>query len=148
VTKASDPETELLGDRAAIADLMHRYALAIRARTPLLGAELFTDDAIFENWQVGPAGSGERVLKFRSTGRSEILQMLTENAAQEPRLIPMIHNLIIEVRQSQAEATSVMVAAVMPGGRQILGEYLDRFRYDSGWRFTHRSFTQIGSLAS
>jgi hypothetical protein len=58
----------------------------------------------------------------------------------------MIHNLLIDVRNQEAESSCLMVAAVMPGGRQILGEYRDRFRYDSRWRFALRSYTQCGDL--
>lgn len=133
--------------RAGIADLVHRYALNIRSRTVAKCAELFTDDAVFEHWQADPSGNAPSVLKRKHIGRDGIIESLI--SSQPPsgmRLFPMIHNLLIDVRDHEAESSCVMVAAVMPGGRQILGEYRDRFRYDSRWRFALRSYTQCGDL--
>jgi hypothetical protein len=138
---------EILVHRAAIADLVHRYAFNIRSRTVARCVELFTDDAVFEHWQAGPSGNAPSVLKRKYSGRDEIIESLT--SSQPPsgmRLFPMIHNLLIDVRDREAESSCLMVAAVMPGGRQILGEYRDRFRYDSDWRFTLRSYIQCGDL--
>jgi hypothetical protein len=139
---------ETLAHRADIADLVHRYALYIRTRTVAQCVELFTDDAVFEHWQVDPSSDAPSVLKRRHVGRDAIIESLS--SSQPPagmRLVPMIHNLLIDVRDHEAESSSVMVAAVMPGGRQILGEYRDRFRYDSRWRFVLRSYTQCGDLS-
>ena len=136
---------EVLTHRVAIADLVHRYAFNIRSRTVAQCMELFTHDAVFEHWQADPSGNAPSVLKRKHMGRDEVIESLTASQPSSGmRLFPMIHNLLIDVRDHDAESSCLMVAAVMPGGRQILGEYRDRFRYDSRWRFVLRSYTQYG----
>jgi hypothetical protein len=139
---------EILAHRAAIADLVHRYALNIRSGAVANCLELFTEDAVFEQWQTHPPGNVPSVLKRKHLGRDAIIEgLLSSQPPAGTRLLPMIHNWLIEVGHREAESSCIMVAAVMPGGRQILGEYRDQFRYAAGWRFSVRRYTQLGDLA-
>jgi hypothetical protein len=137
---------ELLQHRAAIADLVHRYALYVRQGRERQASELFTDDAVFEHWQAVAPSTGERRLDRKHAGREEILASLVRTAASGVRLCPMIHNLLIDVLPNAAESTCVLLTVVLPDGPQILGEYHDTYRYESRWRFTSRSFTKLGTF--
>jgi hypothetical protein len=134
---------ELLEARAAIADLVHVYALNIRSGNAAACEELFTEDAFFEvRERLG--GTGTTRTRSTLTGRTAITAYLTAGAASETRLCPLIQNLIIRVSGDRATSSSAMVAFILTTGNRILGEYEDSFRYEQEWRFCSRIFTILG----
>jgi hypothetical protein len=134
---------ELLEARAAIADLVHGYALNIRSGNAAACEELFTEDAVFE---VRERSGASGTIRTRSTltGRAAITAYLTAGAASQTRLCPLIQNLLIRVDGQQATSSSAMIAIVLTTGNRILGEYEDSFRYQQEWRFCSRIFTILG----
>jgi SnoaL-like domain len=139
---------EDLEARAAIADLVHRYALNIRTGNPADCAKLFTEDVIFEIRDAPFGSSSPAQTRSRLTGRDETLSYLIRAAGSETRVCPLIHNLLVHVSGSEATSSCVMTSVVWPGGRQMIGEYDDRYRYESGWRFVSRVFTIMGEFGS
>lgn len=132
---------ELLAAKAEIADLVHTYALHIRARRPERCGELFTDDGCFEVIEADPLDPGADRRMFRAEGREAVIASVGRSAATA-RVFPAIHNLIVEVDGDAARATSLMLATVFPGGGETIGEYADEFRRESGhWRFSARTYT-------
>lgn len=139
---------ELLDAKAAIADLVHTYALNIRARRGAACADLFTDDAVFETRRADPE---ERTMN-RLEGRDAIVAYLAKTTQGETRMCPMIHNLLIAVDGARATSNCVMAAVALPGGTELIGEYQDAYRFEDGaWRFTARTYTilheRFGSVA-
>lgn len=136
-----------LNARLAIADLVHTYALNIRRGNGADCVQLFTEDAVFEVRET-PFGSPD-VARLRSslTGHEAISNYLVRAASAETRVCPLIHNLLIQVNSRVATSTCVMTSLVWPTGQQLIGEYQDSYRYDTGWRFASRSFTIFSGLA-
>jgi hypothetical protein len=60
---------------------------------------------------------------------------------------PLIHNLLIQINGREATSTCVMTSLVWSSGRQIVGEYQDSYRNETGWRFASRIFTIIGEFS-
>jgi hypothetical protein len=135
---------EVLAARASITDLIHGYARTVRQHDFPACAAMFTSDAIFEIREAAatePAGYRQRYL-FR--GPDEIRDYLEKGAIASLSVFPLIQNLIISVKGLTATSNCMMNAWLMPGGRQILGEYEDFFRWESGWRFSRRVYTIWG----
>ena len=130
-----------LADKAAIADLVHTYALNIRNRQPERNEALFTADAVFEVREADPMQPDTMMVRSRSQGLAAVMQSVCASTARN-RVFPAIHNLIVTLNGDQAEASSLMIATVFPGGHEMLGEYDDRFRREQqGWRFAARTYT-------
>ena len=138
---------DLLEARAAIADVVHGYAFNIRSGNAAACEDLFTLDAVFE---VRERSTGAGVTQTRSKlrGRPAIMTYLTDGAASQIRLCPLIQNLIVRVNGREATSTSAMIAFVLPHGKGILGEYEDSFRREDDWRFSSRIYTILGEVAA
>jgi hypothetical protein len=140
-----DETTRLAGleARAAVADLVHRYALNIREGKGAACGKLFTEDAVFEVREAPAFGSATCRTRSRVAGREAIAAYVSKSATPDARVCPLISNLIIHIDATKAQSSCVMTTLVVPGGQQILGEYHDTFRYEDGWRFSSRTFTII-----
>lgn len=138
---------ELLTTRAAIADLVHTYALNIRTGNGPACAQLFTEDAVFEVREAQVVSAQPARTRSTLVGREAITHYVARTAAPEMRVCPLIHNLLIQVNGHEASSTCVMTSLVWASGNQIIGEYQDRFRYENGWRFTSRIFTILGEFS-
>lgn len=128
--------------RAAISDLVHAYARAVRHGRVDDAAALFTEDGYFETRE-GAAG-GNSVLRNRVEGRDHFRVFLASTMPEgRPTVSPLIHNLIVEFGSADEARGNAMLETVMvaTGGRTI-GEYEDRFRrVDGRWLFAGRTFT-------
>lgn len=140
---ARDPSDALrqLQDRAAIADVVHTYALNIRDGAGAACADLFVQDAVFEMFDSDPVDLSPR-LRARIEGRDAIIAHIAGASKAGARVCPMIHNLTIRIDGDVAESACTMNAITIPGGHELIGAYRDRFRYDvDAWRFTARAHT-------
>jgi hypothetical protein len=129
--------SEVLDARAAIADLVHTYALNIRRRQGAACTDLFTEDAVFETRRADP----EMRTLNRLVGRDAIVAYLAKTSQGETRVCPMIHNLLITVEGREASSNCLMAALALPGGTELIGEYEDTYRFDGVWRFASRTYT-------
>jgi hypothetical protein len=126
--------------RAAIADLVHAYALAVRRDRPEDLERLFMPDGTFEVREGAPDREHSS-LRQRFATPGELVSFLLGSKGK-PHPIPMIHNLMVEVQGDTAHASSVMVGPIPGTGRAVFGEYADRFaKSDGDWRFAARVFT-------
>jgi hypothetical protein len=131
----------LIEDRAAIADLVHLYARAMRYGRPADAMHLFTEDGVFEI-RDGLPTSPEFTVRTRLEGRIHIDVYLVQRKGGAPAVCPLIHNLLIEVDGDTARASSVMETQMLDTGRKTIGEYDDRFRREDGtWKFAARTYT-------
>lgn len=138
---------EFLAARAAIADLVHTYALNIRTGNGVECAQLFTEDAVFEVREALVSSSEPGRTRSRLTGRDAITNYVARTSAPETRVCPLIHNLLIQVNGHEASSSCVMTSLVWASGKQLIGEYQDSYRYENGWRFTSRIFTILGEFS-
>ncbi|MFM5906575.1 MAG: nuclear transport factor 2 family protein [Novosphingobium sp.] len=130
-----------LAAKAAVADLVHTYALNIRRGRPDACAALFTDDASFEVRDADPLHPEGAVQRYRKAGRDAIAGSIGA-AGGSVRMFPAIHNLIVTVDGNKATATSLMIATAFPSMSETIGDYDDAFRCEDGsWRFTSRIYT-------
>jgi hypothetical protein len=138
---------EPLAARAAIADLIHTYARNVRAGRGADCVQLFTADAVFEVREVSLGGSDAVRTRSKIAGHEELSHYLVR-ATGESRVCPLIHNLLIEVDGHEAVSNCVMTSLVWPSGQQLMGEYQDSFRFETGtdWRFSSRVFTIFNDL--
>lgn len=118
----------LLEDRAALTELIARYAMYVaQGRGSDLGA-LFTEDGCFRAGQREFAGASLRPFF----------------AAMKPlNTIPLVGNLILDIGSNDARGQSTLFAR-MPKETVITysGYYDDVFRRtDGGWKFVTRNFT-------
>jgi len=131
-----------LESRAAIAELVHAYARAVRHGDIAAAADLFTADGYFETRQ-GPAG-GETVLRARVEGREQFRAFLAATMPDgRPTVSPLIHNLIVEFDGPDAARGNAMLETIsVANGQRTIGEYHDRFlRVEGRWLFAGRTFT-------
>jgi len=127
---------ERLETRAAIADLVHGYALAIRHDRPQDVERLFARDGTFEIRESG--AQARSVQRFESP--QALVTYLLPRKGGHP--IPIIHNLMIEIEGDTARASSVMVGPILGTAHETFGEYADSFvREDGEWKFASRNFT-------
>ena len=138
---------ELLEARAAVADVVHGYALNIRSGNAAGCEHLFTLDAVFEVRERS-VGAGITRTRSKLSGRPAIMTYLVDGAASQIRLCPLIQNLIVRVNGREATSTSAMIAFVLPHGKAILGEYDDSFRREDDWRFSSRIYTVLREVAA
>lgn len=137
----ADFAADLAADRAAIADLVHRYALHIRRGEPQRAAALFADDGAFEVREADPADPATLKVRSRIEGRLHVETYITSSTAQA-RMVPMIHNLLVELAGDRATASSLMIGRIWPSSREVFGEYADSFRREGGrWMFSERVYT-------
>ena len=128
-------------DRDTIAELVHGYALAIRRGDPAAAAALFAGDGSFETREVDPRFPAASRRLSLSEGREAVARYVT-SATAAVRILPMIHNLMIEITGEVAGASSLMVGRLWPQGGEVIGEYADRFCREGGqWRFAARVYT-------
>ncbi|HMO68112.1 MAG TPA: nuclear transport factor 2 family protein [Novosphingobium sp.] len=128
--------------RAAIAELVHAYARAVRHGRVDEAASLFVEDGWFETRE-GPAG-GETTLRMRVEGREHFRVFLASTMQSgRPSVSPLIHNLIVEFDGDDSARGNAMLETVMVAtGKRTLGEYHDVFhRVDGRWLFAGRTFT-------
>jgi hypothetical protein len=137
---------EKLEARTAVADVVHGYAFNIRTGNAFACEQLFTEDAVFEVRE--RTGGGITQTRSKLKGRSAIMAYLTDGAASQIRLCPLIQNLIVRVSGREATSTSTMIAFVLPNGKGILGEYEDSFRREDDWRFSSRIYTVLRDVAA
>lgn len=131
---------EELAAKAAIADLVHAYALAIRRDRPEDVAALFVQDGTFEVREGAP-DRDDAVTRSLFASPQELVAFLLGGKGQ-PHPVPLIHNLIVAVDGDVAHASSVMVGPIPGTDRQVMGEYADSFiRSNGAWRFSSRIYT-------
>ena len=131
-----------LESRAAIAELVHAYARAVRHGQVEAAADLFTGDGFFETRQ-GAAGA-DTVLRSRVEGKAAFCAFLAGTMPQDrPTVSPLIHNLIVEFDGPDAARGNAMLETVsVSSGQRTIGEYQDLFRRENGrWLFAGRTFT-------
>jgi len=137
---------ERLEARTAVADVVHGYAFNIRTGNAVACEPLFTEDAVFEVRE--RSGGGITQTRSKLKGRSAIMAYLTDGAASQIRLCPLIQNLIVRVSGRVATSTSTMIAFVLPNGKGILGEYEDSFRREDEWCFSSRIYTVLREISA
>jgi hypothetical protein len=126
--------------RAAVADLVHAYALAVRKDRPEDVPALFAPDGWFEI-RDGHPSSGQFTVRARFDSAQAIGDYLQQGKGK-PHPVPLIHNLMVEIDGDGATATSVMEGQVFGTDHRVFGEYHDTFRkVDGAWRFASRTFT-------
>lgn len=140
--------SDVLLARAAIADLIHLYALNVRNGKGADCAQLFTDDAVFEVREAPVGNPAAARTRSRLEGREAIAAYVGRTATPESRVCPLIQNLLIEVNGRESSSTCVMISLVWSTGRQLIGEYHDSFCFDTSWRFTSRVFTILGEIGT
>lgn len=140
--------SDLLLARAAIADLVHTYALNVRSGNGADCAQLFTDDAVFEVREAPPGNPAAGRTRSKIEGLDAIAAYVGRTSTPENRVCPLIHNLLIDVHGREATSTCVMISVVWSSGHQLIGEYLDSYRFEDGWRFTSRVFTILGEVGT
>lgn len=133
---------DIAADRAAVTDLIHRYALHIRSGEANRCAALFTQDGAFEVRQLDPFDPASLKTRSRVTGRDGIGGYVGASGGATLRMVPMIHNVLIELHGDTATASSLMVGRQWPSTQETLGEYADSFRrVDGSWYFAERIYT-------
>lgn len=136
---------ELLA-RAAITDLVHRYALQVRAGNGIDCAEFFTDNAVFEVREAPDGNLADARTRSRLEGHAAIGAYVARTMEPDSRVCPIISNLLIDVQGNEASSSCVMTSIVWASGRQLVGEYRDSYRFDVRWRFASRTFTILGEI--
>lgn len=128
--------------RTEITDLIHRYALHIRSGEASRCPALFTADGAFEVRDHDPFDPAGVTVRSRVTGRDGVAGYVGASASPAMRMVPMIHNVIVELHGDTATASSLMVGRIWPSTREVLGEYADSFRREDGvWLFSERIYT-------
>ena len=131
---------EQLAARAAITDLVYRYAKNIRDGETAACAALFTDDASFETRDMLPGKLESLTVRTKLVGLEAIMNYLNRPEVRGT-VCPSVSNLLIEVDGDQASSTCLMNARVWASGQTLFGEYHDTFRNDGQWRFVSRTYT-------
>ncbi|MFT3965461.1 MAG: nuclear transport factor 2 family protein [Sphingobium sp.] len=137
-----DERVRRLEARAAITDLIHRYALHIRRGEPEHCAALFTQDAGFAVRDADGPDAGDVTERAHPRGREAVMAYVTASSSHGFRVVPMIRNILVTVDGRTATATSLMSSRTWPAGAEVFGEYRDSFREEDGrWLFAGRIFT-------
>jgi 3-phenylpropionate/cinnamic acid dioxygenase small subunit len=128
-----DPALQALLDRAAIHDLLLRYARGVDRRDLALVASCFTPDCAYE----GALGRG-------SIG--DALALLEVAMGRYERTLHFVGNQLVELDGDRARSETYAVAYHgLPGGRLYVTavRYLDELvRHDGGWRIARRTVTR------
>ncbi|MCJ2178280.1 nuclear transport factor 2 family protein [Novosphingobium album (ex Hu et al. 2023)] len=129
--------------QAAIADLVHEYARAVRRDEQEKVAALFVPGGTFEVRSGHPDKP-----EFTVRGRFESPQALVAFLLSQkggPHPVPLIHNLMVEVEGERATANSMMAAPIYGTDKEVFGEYHDSFeRREGTWLFSARVYTLFG----
>ncbi|MET0238866.1 MAG: nuclear transport factor 2 family protein [Sphingobium sp.] len=134
----------LLEAHAAIADLIHRYALNIRTGRAADSAALFTADGEFVVRDVEGPRSTEFNQRTHAVGREALLAYIGGSSSSNFQVVPLIRNILIDVTGDTATSTCLMNSRSWPAGAEVFGHYLDSFRKEDGeWRFASRIFTIV-----
>ncbi len=129
-----------LESQAAIADLVHAYARAVRRERYEDVVALFVPEGTFEVRGGRPDRAGFTV-RSRFDSPQALAAFLAEGRGR-PHPVPLIHNLMIEVDADTARANAVMAAPIFGTPHEVLGEYHDSFVRRAGeWRFAARIYT-------
>ena len=139
--RTGEPAAEWHGGRAvealALAGFEHHTSLP----RDYGAAGLFAEDGTFEVREVDPMVPADVTVRSRAEGRAKV-EAYVGNSTAQVRMIPMIHNLIIELDGDRATASSLMMGRVWPSATEIVGEYADSFRFEAGrWWFAARTYT-------
>ncbi len=138
-----------LESRAAITDLIHRYARNVRDRTPAASADLFVDDVSFEVRELDfadPSAPSRR--RSIEMGKAAVLAHIGRSADGAVRVCPTITNVLIDIDGDAARANCLMTSRVWPSGQTLFGQYDDDFIYDGDrWRFRSRVYTIFGDAS-
>jgi hypothetical protein len=128
----------------AIADLIHGYAQAIRRGEAARCPAMFTQDGSFEVRQGDPRDPASMQRLSLAEGREAVGKHLAGSTSQV-RMLPMIHNLIVEeIEGDRATSSCLMAGQSIPPGAEVIGEYIDNFRREAGqWLFSSRVFTMF-----
>lgn len=140
--------SEVLLARAAITDLVHRYAQCVRSGEGIDCTQFFTEGAVFEVREAPIYNPADVRTRSRIIGREAIGAYIGRTTAPETRVCPLISNLLIEVNGHEATSNCVMTSIVWATGRQLIGEYHDTYLFDRRWLFTSRVFTILGELGT
>ena len=139
---------DALTSRQEIADLVYRYTEFVRDRSERRCAELMTEDAWVELRHGDALQPGEGNTHQRFEGREAILGSFRQVAGLDVVVLPMIHNLRIEIDGDTASSRCLMASTLKPLGREFIGEYRDSFRREAGrWYFASRKFTGFGDMS-
>jgi ketosteroid isomerase-like protein len=123
-----EAEVQALVDRAAIQDVLHRYARGVDRKDLTLVASCFTPDAVYE-------GS-----LARGTVQEALARLETRFAAWETTM-HLMANQLIDLAGDQAHSETYAVAYHRgPGGELVVGvRYLDDLvRRDGRWLISRR----------
>lgn len=128
-----------------VANLVHRYALHIRNGEPAACASLLANDVTFTIRERDPRTPADQTtIRTSLSGREDVLAYICRSAGGEVRVLPIIHNLLIDVTGERATGNCLMVSRTWPVGHEFIGEYDDAFvRVDGGWLFAARTFTMF-----
>lgn len=131
---------ERLEAQAAIADLVHAYARAVRRDEPEAVEALFVPEGTFEV-RSGHPDKAEFTMRSRFESPHALVAFLVaQKGGAHP--VPLIHNLMIEIEGDRATANSMMVAPIYGTDKEVTGEYHDSFvRRGGEWRFSARVYT-------
>ena len=131
---------ERIESRAAIADVVHGYARAVRHGDADAAADLFVADGWFEICEGLPGAEPRRRVLLE--GRDAYRAYLKLAGQKAPPSSPMIHNLIVTLDGSDsARGNAVLDVLTLTTGHRITGEYHDTFRREGGrWLFASRQF--------
>lgn len=128
--------------KAAVVEVMHRYAYFIRTRQAARGADLFTEDGVFEIRDMDPRDLDSVQVRETLVGREAIREYVVKVEGYGLRVCPLIFNPLVEISGTTATCNSIMESRTWPAGREVLGEYHDCFRHESGqWLLQSRVFT-------
>jgi hypothetical protein len=131
-----------LEDRAEIADLMNRYAEAVRLGSAATMSECFSDDASIDYGEGSLVCGREQILGYFAA-----MLAAAAPAALDERLAstPFVSNVAIELDGDDArcESTVLAIHAGLRGGRGVVvvrGTRNDDalVRTSAGWRIRHR----------
>ena len=126
--------------QAAVADLVHAYARAVRRECYEDVAALFVPEGTFQV-RGGKPDRAEFTVRSHFGSPGELVAFLVQGRGR-PHPVPLIHNLMVEVDGDRATANSVMAAPIFGTPHEVLGEYHDSFvRRDGQWRFAARIYT-------
>jgi len=131
----------MLESRAAVTDLVHRYAFNVRYGRSAECRALFTEDAVFEMREANASNPAVDRTVRTLVGPDAIIAYIGKTGVSNIRVYPLIYNLLIDIDELEARSSCMMTARAWPGGRELLGEYRDTYRYQSGWRFSGRVHT-------
>ena len=135
--------------RAEIVEVVHRYAYCIRSQQASQGADLFTEDGVFEIRAMDPRDADSLQVREVLVGREAIRDYVVKVEGYGLRVCPLIFNAVVEVDGATATCNSIMESRTWPAGHEVIGEYHDCFRREGQqWLIQSRVFTIFQSQKS